>query len=872
MDDKQKSWLGQIVGKQVLRAELNAIGDRKDAVRSKVAGDVEAIRDRLFNNLNLKMSNGREQQNLLNYGVRDQRLEFDLDDQQDGFALMSDADAAKFNEGHRMVDGMSRQFDEQIEVIKRDKDGNAELDDTNEPIKEMRRLFDEKELSAEFYQPLLRQGLIPETFVPNSHSETESLMKGSFEAYAERLKTDFEASDIKRFLSENKDLMISAVTSGLAFASQGIKSEKMTSENFNLENEVGDFNDRMAFGNSLLKAETDETTEMVGLGWDFMIDDAMEGTADIGDAREPEAAKSKRPVDLKRAAEFITAAVAAELGQGLSPWKLQITASAAYSSVVHRAEIAAGLAGDIPRAGDADMAPSAQQVLRAGQACCAGFVEVFKVCDPQSGTSTAVMGQAAQTIQVAFMNALDTATVIAAMTPGSENYAAVIAAFRAAATAGVRAGTSEPTLDALLTASEAAIGTKLTEKITADFVTDANADSMAAQRELAALANAKDDAQSASGLLERKIAVLNRDQLLLKWSANIAGMGIEAASKFFAPMAIAGSLLKLSVNIGKAAARTRDFHAFVESNKGICNAASAFSAPVDNFIHNADIQRQHYTINAALELVIMIGAIVETVGLATGLGAAVGVVTGKAMQAGGAMGQGLEAILYEISKRVAVEQGWKLYRNALLRPANRKLALMAMAGNPTLAKYSIAWGAVVLKDPLVADFLGECGLDAATLADPSSSLDKVHKYLEARMPDDSKLVGRMPLAQDWEPAVIVLTSVCWTSVVRRAEKSADLLTSDARPVELALSNFEESFQSLSAAHAAGKTDVTKKPTADAVTAGQAQLTAVDAALKAYKPKRTVSGEPAPHQQMMGVVKKFVAQALAARSQLKAMAA
>ena len=170
----------------------------------------------------------------------------------------------------------------------------------------------------------------------------------------------------------------------------------------------------------------------------------------------------------------------------------------------------------------------------------------------------------------------------------------------------------------------------------------------------------------------------------------------------------------------------------------------------------------------------------------------------------------------------------------------------------------------------MTDFLGACGLDSTTLADPKSKLDKVQEYLEARMPDASVLVGRMPVAQDWEPGVITLTPACWASVVRRAEKSADLIHQDTRAIELALVEFEDSLRTLSAAHEAGKTDPTKKPAAEAVTAGRERLAAVEAALIKYRPTRMASGSPIRHEQMFDVVGKFSAQVKDARGLLEAM--
>ncbi len=77
-----------------------------------------------------------------------------------------------------------------------DKDGKIVLDKNGEPTtqKVKKQLFDEKEkakaLGDELYQPLVREGLLAETFVPNDFSETREMIQGSFDAYKKRLEEE----------------------------------------------------------------------------------------------------------------------------------------------------------------------------------------------------------------------------------------------------------------------------------------------------------------------------------------------------------------------------------------------------------------------------------------------------------------------------------------------------------------------------------------------------------------------------------------------------------------------------------------------------------------------------------------------------------
>ena len=199
------------------------INEKKDAILSKVSRDVLSVESQLYNDMNLKVSDGKNTQRVLNYGLRDQTTEFDIDEQQDGYTLISDEDTAKHLEGARIVTELSKQFDAKVEVIKRNKDGTPVLDNAGKPVKEMVDLFSTQEIGEDFYQPLVRQGLMPETFVPNEYSETHEMIEGSMAVYKERLERDVVKNKSMLLGKENLSLGMTTLSSTISLVGTGVK-------------------------------------------------------------------------------------------------------------------------------------------------------------------------------------------------------------------------------------------------------------------------------------------------------------------------------------------------------------------------------------------------------------------------------------------------------------------------------------------------------------------------------------------------------------------------------------------------------------------------------------------------------------------------
>ena len=125
--------------------------------------------------------------------------------------------------------------------------------------------------------------------------------------------------------------------------------------------------------------------------------------------------------------------------------------------------------------------------------------------------------------------------------------------------------------------------------------------------------------------------------------------------------------------------------------------------------------------NIVLAAVLQLGLVTAPIGAGTSAA-----VTGA---------QAVEAVLWEANKRDQLDQAWVSYKRALEDPDNRKKYLGAMKVNPTLAKYAMAWGAVIERDPLAQGFMRNCDLNADTLNDRGANVEKAAKYLAAKFPE-----------------------------------------------------------------------------------------------------------------------------------------
>ncbi len=861
LDDKQKQWLTRLNAKATAKQALDKRRAEKEALTLQVRHQISEDGDWLFERMNLEVSDGKHTQRVLNYGLRDQTTEFDLDEMLDGYALESEEDLAKHAEAGRFLNLMVKNFDKEVD----------ELDENGQPTGKKVPLFSKEELAEEYYRPLVREGLMPETMVPNEFSETKEMLTGSMEAYQERLNEEYAGGKkgfLKRMWAENggvaKSLFNGAVSvTGSINDLNSINSMKPS----DFDPKWGNFTDGQAgnrFTDVFLGKEDSATGDRdrgfgyglglttLGLGLLSLGDDAKDSIKDEGKAiktqiglgkSDPESSTEQpnpRILLAGKLAQTITCQTGMAVGELLKEGGLGIVASSTFNALLDTSKITKSIAAD---AVDASHVKAIIDVL------VDAVSKTFASVDPKTGNSTTVLTQAGTAASTALKNALNSkkGNILAELQKTDDfDPNKVLAPFVTGASDVSKISTDA--LNQLLANDTVAdsIRLRMSKTMNDAVQKEEEEDRKREEAEWESIKNEQSDRLRA-GKLERKILSLQRKRRWISMGAGITNMGLSMATKAFGPLAIAGTLFKMILAIKDAIAHTTDFIKWHNSQRDMFRAASPYSAPLANFIDNAALQAIHAEMTAAVEAVNMLGAIIECAG------GHIGVAVGKGLQAGATIAGAIENILYEAKKRYNLEMAWQSYKLAMVRPENRKLGLIAMKKNPTLAKYAVAWGAVIKKDPLVSDFMARCGLDADTLKDPKANVSKVVTYLEARMPEDITVTGRKGVTTDWAPGTIELTVACWTATKKRGETKAELVVVETPVLESTLARFDTLYKSTK--NAPDRNATQAKNDAKAC---YEMINTILAELNGYKAIRSDSKKKLPHRQMEDLVGEFKA--------------
>lgn len=277
-----------------------------------------------------------------------------------------------------------------------------------------------------------------------------------------------------------------------------------------------------------------------------------------------------------------------------------------------------------------------------------------------------------------------------------------------------------------------------------------------------ALSPAARDAMSIETLLKQ----LQKDRALLMMAAKLANGGLKLAEQFCAPLAAASAAVRFVEAVVQAANRMIQLNRWVHNVRDAKSAQSVYSSAAQNFVKNQSEQVSHYTIVAALELTQMIGAIMSSSGM--------GAIAGEAVNKSAVAAAAIESAVYAVYKEVDLQVSWRATKESLRNPKNRKLALKVRAMNPTLAKYTIAYGAVVQRDAIARNCLAACNLDEIALNHKDSGVEAVQHYLEVYYTDDNVVLKRITLA-DWVPDPVTVDLKCWGAAKTRGADKGGLL-------------------------------------------------------------------------------------------------
>ena len=270
-----------------------------------------------------------------------------------------------------------------------------------------------------------------------------------------------------------------------------------------------------------------------------------------------------------------------------------------------------------------------------------------------------------------------------------------------------------------------------------------------------------------SNSIDKLINQVQADRAMLQMAENIFDSGIKTAAEFFEPLKMVSSGKDFVKNLILAVRRALELKEWIDLRTDAINAASVQGFAFANRVKNLQIQVSDKTLEAVLELAQLIGAAASC----SGIGSAAGVALSK----GAAATQAIKDLVMDAFKEADLRRQWKLYLNCLANPYDRAQMRDCIAGNPTLSKYAMAFAAVDEDDAIAKEGMKACGINEATLKNPSTNSDKVVSFLETKFDEDPQLIKRVKKCP-WQKAPTDLTLASWLKNKKAAtEKKNDKL-------------------------------------------------------------------------------------------------
>lgn len=258
----------------------------------------------------------------------------------------------------------------------------------------------------------------------------------------------------------------------------------------------------------------------------------------------------------------------------------------------------------------------------------------------------------------------------------------------------------------------------------------------------------------------------------------ITKVGGAVAAKAFASVPGIGDIVEaanalrdIAIDALKAARAAKEL---LKWHDGLKKAKIAMS-PVLDAIHNIHGNRvwevMKKGIDIAFNVVKMIASITAAIGAAVPQ-ASPAVLVGKiTTQVAGVTQKGVQAMLTYYQKG-KLEKAWYDYKKAISNPYDRIMMHKALRENPTLAKYSVAYGALEEKDPVAVKVMNSLGINDEALEDKNAKAGDIVEFLETLYPDDPTLIRALPQKKDWHPKeALAFTVKSWLAHLDAAKKN-----------------------------------------------------------------------------------------------------
>jgi hypothetical protein len=354
------------------------------------------------------------------------------------------------------------------------------------------------------------------------------------------------------------------------------------------------------------------------------------------------------------------------------------------------------------------------------------------------------------------------------------------------------------------------------------------------------------------------ILQIQKDKKTFDLVESLSGAGIKVAAQFFPAAGAAIDFQKFSFEVIRSVQHVRQLLDWLDN---AADAKSAVTVQVHAMLSRVGMEKRQvleHNMRAALALIAAIGQVVTTVG-------AHAAPVGVALTAGARAGESGLELIKKVADATEMEAGWQKFQAAMADPRNRKGVRAAIESNPTLAKYTLAWGALQGKDAIAKEAMRKCGLTDAVLRQEDTNVKEVQKYLEEMFSEDLVILRAVPLRKAWYPAgkKPELTLRSWTAFLSGAYNHEDepLAAGSGGAVSQAmavLDGKEQEFKKAKAEFDKAKAADEKAPDEAVKKAKQELVDATTGVQNAARGFNPLNGEGQEHKEMREYLDALVA--------------
>lgn len=724
-------------------------------------------------------------------------------------------------------------------------------------------------IARDFWEPLVREGIIPENMVPRQFSEVERTFAAAAELYDARLTEEARKLSSPEKLLQRFDLPVAIVVGGLKVASAGMQLDMALAAKGleigklppNTSPEVFKQQQEIVAGVAACLAGTKKAADSLVKKKDF--DSAS--TAFISGL-----ASLLTPIVGKETAALVksvgtAAAHSVSLGQAAAKEDIEGLLEQIGGAVADGLSAAGGdnetykIVGEAVKAQFTVLATTAKQAANTEIA----WAEVVKGLSKAATTAAgAVAGRIKeQALEEAEKGGGDSEAIEKRKKAIESHFGAVDNAIEKGGEGLGEIGALPLELKELSEKAEKAFdkkkekelaeaARKAQDKALQDMLTGRDPD-----LERLIMTGLAEDERGGKGATEEErlrsmetlIAELKRQEQVFTLAQTIARGGVGAVTKFIPGFAVAGAAAEVVMAFGEAYQKGKQFMVWLTNTR---DAERAVTVQLEAIMNRYQLQKEQAIVagmKAALAAIDLVGKAMAHAGHLAPVGLAV--------SAGVSGGQALLEVSLKVVSEGKMKAAWEVYKKALANPDDRKAAREAIRTNPTLAKYALAWGAVKEGNRIAESALMSCGIDELTLKDPGTNTGNVVGYLELLFKDDPKLLHRDGGKGAWYPGEPELTLASWMAFYEAGIKKANpaVKAGGASGVTAAVNKLEEWLGELSR-----RRDAPRAERLDFATRARDAAKTLMTALAGYAPVNKTDGKT--HADMDAYRKSLLAQA------------